>query len=342
MPESLESMQSVAPLRDPFGRLVSYLRLSVTDRCNYRCEYCMTEDMTFLPRRDLLTLEELRRIAGVFIGLGANRLRITGGEPLVRRDIMSLFRSLRPYLDSAALQELTLTTNGTLLARHARELHDSGVRRINVSLDTLDDAKFRSLTRLGELQPVLDGIQAAAEAGLRVKINAVALRGINDSELSALLAWCGARSFDLALIESMPLGDVGGSREHHFMSLDEARGLLEADWTLCPSSHRTGGPARYFDVAETGTRLGLIAPYSHNFCESCNRVRLTCTGTLYMCLGQNDAVDLRQPLRDGATDVELQEVIRAAIRRKPRGHDFDASRLGDGAQVVRFMNTTGG
>ena len=339
MPETTEPTRT---LRDPFGRRVSYLRLSVTDRCNYRCEYCMAEDMTFLPRRDLLTLEELQRVAGVFIGLGVERLRITGGEPLVRRDILQLFRGLAPQLRSGALRELTLTTNGTLLGRHARELRDSGVRRVNVSLDTLDPVRFRRLTRLGELQPVLDGIRAAADCGLAVKINAVALRGVNDDELPELLGWCGERGFDLSLIESMPLGEVGELRREHFMSLDEARARLEGRWTLRPSDHRTGGPARYFDVAETGTRVGFIAPYSHNFCESCNRVRLTCTGTLYLCLGQDDAADLRGPLRDGASDAELRGVILDAIARKPRGHDFDAARLADGAQVVRFMNTTGG
>lgn len=329
-------------LHDPFGRRVSYLRLSVTDRCNYRCEYCMGEETTFLPRRDLLTLEELQRVAGVFVGLGVDKLRITGGEPLVRRDILALFRGLQPHLATGALRELTLTTNGTLLERYARELVDCGVRRINVSLDTLDAATFRRLTRLGDLQPVLDGIRAATDCGLQIKINAVALRGLNDAELPDLVAWCGERGFDLALIESMPLGEVGELRQSHFMSLDEARGLLEARWTLQASGHRTGGPARYFDVLETGTRVGFIAPYSHNFCESCNRVRLTCTGTLYLCLGQDDAVDLRGPLRAGASDADLAGIIRDAIARKPRGHDFDADRLADGAQVVRFMNTTGG
>lgn len=339
MPETTEPTHT---MRDPYGRRVSYLRLSVTDRCNYRCEYCMAEDMTFLPRRDLLTLEELQRVAGVFVDLGVERLRITGGEPLVRRDIVQLFRGLAPRLRSGALHELTLTTNGTLLERYARELCDSGVRRINVSLDTLDRDRFRRLTRLGELQPVLDGIRAAADCGLAVKINAVALRGINDDELPDLLGWCGQRGFDLTLIESMPLGEVGELRGEHFMPLDEARALLEGRWTLRASDHRTGGPARYFDVEETGTRVGFIAPYSHNFCESCNRVRLTCTGTLYLCLGQDDAADLRAPLRDGASDAELRGVILDAIARKPRGHDFDATRLADGAQVVRFMNTTGG
>ncbi len=329
-------------MRDPFGRHVSYLRLSVTDRCNYRCGYCMAEEMTFLPKRDLLTLEELQRVAGVFVGLGVNKLRITGGEPLVRRDIMALFHGLRPQLEAGDLKELTLTTNGTLLQRHAQELADCGVRRINVSLDTLDPARFSELTRKGELQVVLDGIGAAVDAGLKIKINAVALRGINDRELPELLGWCGERGFDFALIESMPMGEIGDCREEHFMSLDEARDILAAHWTLAHSRHRTGGPANYFDVAETGTRVGFIAPYSHNFCESCNRVRLTCTGMLYLCLGQDDSTDLRQPLRDGASDDQLRDVILEAISRKPKGHDFDETRLSDGAQVVRFMSTTGG
>ena len=260
----------------------------------------------------------------------------------MRRDILSLFRSLRPQLDAGRLGELTVTTNGTLLARHAQALYDCGVRRINVSLDTLKPDRFRELTRIGELEQVLEGLDAAVDAGLEVKINAVALRGINDVELSEMVAWCGLRGFDLALIESMPLGEVGPCRAEHFLSLDEARGLLDRDWTLQPSGHSTGGPARYYDVAETGSRVGFIAPYSHNFCESCNRVRLTCTGMLYLCLGQDDSADLRRPLRDGASDAELAALIREAIARKPRGHDFDAGRLADGAQVVRFMSTTGG
>ena len=334
--------ESAAPLRDPFGRRVSYLRLSVTDRCNYRCGYCMAEDMTFLPRRDLLTLEELQRLTGVFIGLGVDKVRITGGEPLVRRDIQSLFGGLRPHLEAGRLRELTLTTNGALLARDARSLYESGVRRINVSLDTLDAQRFRRLTRLGDLQAVLDGIAKAAECGLKVKINTVALRGVNEDELPGLLGWCGVRGFDMSLIESMPLGEVGDARHAHFMPLDEVRTLLEAHWTLQASAYRSAGPARYFDVVETGTRVGFIAPYSHNFCETCNRVRLTCTGTLYLCLGQDDAADLRAPLRDGASDAELGGLILSAIARKPRGHDFDADRLADGAQVVRFMSTTGG
>ncbi len=329
-------------LRDPFGRSVTYLRLSVTDRCNYRCNYCMAEDMTFLPRKDLLTLEELQRITAVFIGLGVDKVRITGGEPLVRRDVMSLFEGLSPYVAEGSLKELTLTTNGTLLEKYAHELYANGVRRINVSLDSMDAKTFGEVTRGGDLQTVLTGIETASAAGLAVKINAVALRGINDGELSSMLGWAGERGYDLTLIESMPMGEIGDCRQSHFMSLDEARAVLQKDWTLTASEHTTGGPARYMQVAETGTRVGFIMPYSHNFCESCNRVRLTCTGTLYMCLGQDDATDLRQPLRDGASDDQLRDVIVEAITRKPKGHDFDETRLQDGAQVIRFMSTTGG
>lgn len=328
-------------MRDPFGRDVTYLRVSVTDRCNYRCSYCMAEEMTFLPRGDLLTLEELERVCNVFMDLGVRKLRITGGEPLVRRDIMQLFRHLGSRLGST-LDELTLTSNGALLAKYAQALADVGVRRINVSLDTLDPATFRQLTRKGNYEDVIAGIDAAAAAGLRVKINTVALRGINDRELNQLVAWCGERGFDISLIESMPMGDIGEQRAEHFMTLDEARSRLEQAWTLEDSDFRTGGPSRYVNVRETGRRVGFIAPYSHNFCESCNRVRLTCTGTLYLCLGQDDATDLRQPMRAGASDQDLREIILEAIDRKPRGHDFDETRLADGAQVIRFMNTTGG
>mgnify|MGYP001821668705 CR=1 FL=1 len=326
---------------DPFGRAVSYLRVSVTDRCNYRCSYCMAEDMTFLPRRELLTLEELQRIATVFIGLGASKLRITGGEPLVRRDVMSLFRALGARLGDG-LEELTLTSNGTLLHRYAAELAACGVQRVNISLDTLRPERFRDLTRTGKLAEVLTGIDAAVAAGLQVKINTVALRGFNDDEFDELVGWCGERGFDLTFIESMPMGEIGQLRDAQFLALDGVRESIARTWTLRDSAHASGGPARYLEVAETGRRIGFITPYSHNFCESCNRVRLTCTGTLYLCLGQDDSCDLRTPLRDGASDAELRQVILEAIARKPRGHDFDETRLVDGAQVVRFMNTTGG
>ena len=327
---------------DPFGRPVSYLRVSVTDRCNYRCNYCMAEDMTFLPRKELLSLEELDRVCSLFVDLGVRKLRITGGEPLVRRDIMSLFRNLSRHLDSGALDELTLTTNGALLEQYAAELAACGVQRINVSLDTLDPLRFAALTRKGELAPVLAGIDAADRAGLKVKINTVALRGVNDGELGRLLGWCGERGFDLSLIESMPMGEIGGLRADHFMDLDEAREILEQRYTLTPSEHRTGGPASYMNVAETGGRVGFITPYSHNFCDTCNRVRLTCTGTLYLCLGQDDAADLRTPLRASDEDDAVRAAILEAIERKPKGHEFDAQTLADGAQVVRFMSLTGG
>lgn len=329
-------------MQDPFGRQVNYLRVSVTDRCNYRCNYCMAEDMTFLPRRELLTLEEMDRLCSIFVDEGVRKLRITGGEPLVRRDIMSLFKGLSRHLESGALDELTLTTNGALLERYAADLAACGVRRINVSLDTLDPRRFRELTRLGDIETVMRGMEAASAAGMKIKVNAVALKGINDAELHTLLAWCGDKGYDLTLIESMPMGEIGQLRDDHFMSLEEARGILAERWTLQVSDHATGGPSRYMQVKETGTRLGFIAPYSHNFCEACNRVRLTCTGTLYMCLGQDDAADLRAPLRADASDAAVREAILEAVSRKPKGHDFDETRLADGAQVVRFMSHTGG
>lgn len=336
------SLPLVIAMLDPFGRTVSYLRVSVTDRCNYRCSYCMAEDMTFLPRKELLSLEELDRLCSVFVGLGVRKLRITGGEPLVRRDILSLFRNLSRHLDSGDLDELTLTTNGTLLEKYAADLAACGVRRINVSLDTLDPRRFQELTRKGELAPVLAGIAAADKAGLQIKINAVALRGVNDQELPHMVAWCGDRGYDLSLIESMPMGEIGELRADHFMTLDEARRTIEQRFQLLPSDYRTGGPAHYMRVAETGGRVGFITPFSHNFCEACNRVRLTCTGTLYLCLGQDDAADLRAPLRAGQSDEAVRDAILEAIARKPKGHDFDEQRLADGAQVVRFMSHTGG
>lgn len=302
----------------------------------------MAEDMTFLPRKALLSLEELERVCSVFIALGVQKLRITGGEPLVRRGIMSFFRGLGGHLASGNLSELTLTTNGALLNKYAQDLIEAGVKRINVSLDTLDQNKFAELTRIGKYHEVIAGIEAAASVGLKVKINTVALKGINDDEFNQLLAWCGEREFDISFIESMPMGEIGEMRADTFMSLDSVKLKLSDKWTLQPSSHSTAGPATYMDVLETAQRVGFITPFSHNFCESCNRVRLTCTGMLYLCLGQEDAVDLRQPLRDGATDAELKQVILEAIQQKPQGHDFDEQRLQDGAQVVRFMNTTGG
>lgn len=326
---------------DPFGRTISYLRVSVTDRCDLRCVYCMADEMEFLPRLEVLSLEELERLCAVFVGLGVRRLRLTGGEPLVRRDVMQLVDSLGARLGHG-LDELTMTTNGTQLRRFAPGLARAGVRRINVSLDTLDPQAFAAVTRRGRLPQVLDGIMAARDAGLAVKINAVALRGVNEDRFDEMLAWCGEHGFDLTLIETMPMGDIGGDRTDLYLPLSVVRARLRLRWTLTESDHRTGGPARYFNVAETGQRLGFITPMTHNFCETCNRVRLTCTGTLYMCLGQDDAVDLRAPLRDGASNEELREVILGAIARKPKGHDFVIERQRNSPAVARHMSVTGG
>jgi cyclic pyranopterin phosphate synthase len=329
------------PFVDPFGRAISYLRVSVTDRCDLRCVYCMSEDMHFLPKRDLLTLEELDRVCTVFVERGVRKLRITGGEPLVRRDIMTLFRSLSRHLASGALDELTVTTNGTQLARHAAELAACGVRRVNVSLDTLDPVKFRAVTRWGDLPRVMGGLDAAQAAGLKVKINAVALKGVNEDEIEGLMTWAHGRGMDLTLIEVMPLGEIEPARADQFLSLATVRSRLAERYTLNDLPDRTGGPARYVEVAETGGRLGFITPLSHNFCESCNRVRLTCTGTLYMCLGQEDAADLRAPLRASEGNERLGEAIEDAIARKPRGHDFVIERARKAA-VGRHMSVTGG
>jgi cyclic pyranopterin phosphate synthase len=327
---------------DPFGRHISYLRVSVTDRCDLRCVYCMAEDMTFLPKSEVLTLEELERLCGTFIELGVRKLRLTGGEPLVRKNVMSLVRGLGARIGSG-LEELTLTTNGTQLTKYADELARAGVRRINVSMDTLDAAAFKAATRWGELDKVLDGIFAAKSAGLHVKINAVALKGVNEHEFDRMLAWCGEHGFDLCLIETMPLGDINEDRTDQFLPLSLVRARLKQNWTLLESDHSTGGPARYYDVAETGTRLGFITPMTHNFCESCNRVRLTCTGTLYMCLGQEDAADLRAPLRDPALgEAGLRAAIAEAITRKPKGHDFIIDRRSSAPAVARHMSVTGG
>lgn len=326
---------------DPFGRHVSYLRVSVTDRCDFRCVYCMAEDMTFLPKADLLSLEELDRLCGAFVRLGVRKLRLTGGEPLVRRNVMSLFRSLGRRLGHG-LDELTLTTNGSQLSRFAAELAEVGVRRINVSLDTLDPGKFTAITRWGKLEPVLDGVFAAKAAGLAVKINAVAMKGVNDDEFDRLIAWCGEHGFDLVLIEVMPMGEIGDLRLDQYLPLSAVRADLGRRWTLINSDHVTGGPARYVEVAETGRRLGFITPLTHNFCESCNRVRVTCTGTLFMCLGQEDAADLRAPLRASEDDGTLERAILAAIDRKPKGHDFVIDRNHRGPAVSRHMSVTGG
>jgi cyclic pyranopterin phosphate synthase len=324
---------------DPFGRSITYLRVSVTDRCDLRCVYCMAEDMSFLPKAELLTLEELDRLSGAFIGLGVRKLRLTGGEPLVRRDVMTLVKSLGARLGSG-LDELTLTTNGTLLPKYAEGLAAAGMQRINVSLDTLDAQKFAAITRWGKIEKTLDGIFAAKAAGLAVKINAVALKGVNEDEFDAMLAWCGEHGFDLCLIETMPMGEISGDRTDQYLPLSLVRTRLAQRWTLDATDYATGGPARYVTVRETGRRLGFITPMTHNFCESCNRVRLTCTGTLYMCLGQDDAADLRAPLRMPGADLE--GAIRAAIAHKPKGHDFIIDRRRNAPAVARHMSVTGG
>ena len=328
---------------DPFGRKISYLRVSVTDRCDFRCVYCMAEEMEFLPKSELLTLEELDRECSAFIRQGVRKLRLTGGEPLVRRDVMTLIRSLSRHLGTGALEELTLTTNGSQLARYADELRECGVRRVTVSVDTLDPAKFTEITRRGRLDQVLDGLAAAKRAGLAVKINTVALRGVNDEEMDDLVAWCGDQGFDLVIIEVMPMGDIGGeNRLDQYLPLSLVRARLQRRWTLDETDYRTGGPARYATVRETGRRLGFITPLTHNFCESCNRVRLTCTGTLYMCLGQEDAADLRTPLRQSEGDEAVEAAIREAIGRKPKGHDFIIDRRHNRPAVSRHMSVTGG
>ncbi|HXV23585.1 MAG TPA: GTP 3',8-cyclase MoaA [Alphaproteobacteria bacterium] len=330
-------------MRDPFGREITYLRVSVTDRCDFRCVYCMAEDMTFLPKSEILSLEELDRVCSAFVALGVRKLRLTGGEPLVRRDIMTLFGSLGRHLKTGALDELTLTTNGSQLARHAEALRGSGVRRVNVSLDTLDPAKFAAITRWGKLDKVLAGIEAAKRAGLAVKINTVALKGVNEDEFDQLIAWCGSEGFDLTFIEVMPMGEIGAdARLDQYLPLSLLRARLGKHWTLEEIDHRTGGPARYVRVKETGGRLGFITPLTHNFCESCNRVRLTCTGTLYMCLGQEDAADLRAPLRQSEGDEALIAAIHEAIARKPKGHDFIIDRRHTRPAVRRHMSVTGG
>ena len=329
-------------LVDPFGREITYLRVSVTDRCDFRCVYCMSENMAFLPKADLLSLEELDRLCSAFITRGVRKLRLTGGEPLVRRGIMTLFSSLSRHLASGALDELTLTTNGSQLPKYAAELAGLGVRRINVSLDTLDPDKFRAITRWGELDKVLAGIDAAQAAGLKVKINAVALKGVNEDEFPALLEWAHGRGMDLTLIEVMPLGDVGEGRLDQYLPLSIVRARLGERFTLTDIDYRTGGPARYVNVPETGGRLGFITPLTHNFCESCNRVRVTCTGTLYMCLGQEDAADLRTPLRASEGNDLLDAAIDDAIARKPKGHDFVIDRRHQRPALSRHMSVTGG
>jgi cyclic pyranopterin phosphate synthase len=331
-----------AALIDPFARAITYLRVSVTDRCDFRCTYCMSEHMTFLPKADLLTLEELDRVCSAFVGRGVRKLRLTGGEPLVRKDIMKLFGSLSRHLRAGALDELTLTTNGSQLAKYAAELKSYGVERVNVSLDTLDATKFRAITRWGELDKVLAGIDAAQDAGLKVKINTVALRGANEDEIPSLMEWAHGRDMDFTLIEVMPLGETGEGRLDQYLPLSLVRGRLAERYSLNDIDYRTGGPARYMRVAETGGRLGFITPLTHNFCESCNRVRLTCTGTLFMCLGQEDAADLRTPLGASEGNELLHAAIDDAIARKPKGHDFIIDRRHQRSALSRHMSVTGG
>ena len=332
----------MSQLIDPFGRRISYLRVSVTDRCNYRCQYCMSENMTFLPKSDLLTLEELERICSAFIVRGVNKIRLTGGEPLVRRNVMTLFHSLGKYIESGHLKELTLTTNGSQLAKYAHELIDCGVKRINVSLDSLNDKKFESITRWGKLDDVLNGLSVAKDAGLEIKINAVALKNFNENEVNDMISWCGKEGFDLTFIETMPMGEIDGDRMDQYLPLSILANRIREKWTLEESSYQTGGPASYSLIKETGKRIGFITPLTHNFCESCNRVRLTCTGILYMCLGQNDKKDLLTPIRRSKDNDLLMEAIDEAIGRKPKGHDFIIDRIGATPAVARHMSVTGG
>ncbi|MEP1537187.1 GTP 3',8-cyclase MoaA [Pseudophaeobacter sp.] len=334
----------MVPLIDPFQRAITYLRVSVTDRCDFRCVYCMSENMTFLPKKELLTLEELDRMCSTFVHLGVRKLRITGGEPLVRKGIMTFFESMSRHLDSGDLDELTLTTNGSQLERFAQQLYDTGVRRINVSLDTLDEKKFADITRWGRLEQVLRGVDAALAVGLRVKINAVALKDFNEEELTTMTKWCADRGMDLTWIEVMPMGDIGNEdRLGQYWSLKDVRKAYENSYAVTDLAERTGGPARYVRLEETGQKIGFITPLSHNFCESCNRVRVTCTGEIYMCLGQEDMADLREPLRASPKDdTPLEDAIRAAILLKPKGHDFDYSRQKLDGQMPRHMSHTGG
>ncbi len=330
-------------LVDPFQRAIRYLRVSVTDRCDFRCVYCMSENMTFLPKKDLLTLEELDRLCSAFVNLGVEKLRITGGEPLVRREIMTFFRSMSRHLESGALKELTVTTNGSQLAKYAKDLAAAGVRRINVSLDTLDEQKFADITRWGRLPQVLKGIDAALEAGLRVKINTVALKGFNEDELFTLTEWCASRDMDLTFIEVMPMGDIGNEdRLGQYWALSDLRSRLAERYTVTDTDERSGGPARYVRLLETGQKIGFITPLTHNFCESCNRVRITCTGEIYTCLGQEGHSDLRAPLRASEDPAHIEDAIRRAIALKPKGHDFDYSRQDVQGKMSRHMSHTGG
>ena len=341
MSQPIAQLLPQSEMIDPFGRHVTYLRVSVTDRCDFRCSYCMSEHMTFLPKKDLLTLEELDRLCSAFVAKGVRKLRITGGEPLVRKNILWLFRALSRHL-GGGLDELTLTTNGSQLPKLAQELKDAGVRRINISLDTLQPDRFKAITRWGDFAQVMAGIEAAEKAGLKIKLNAVALKGLNEDEFEDLIRFAHGRGFDLTLIETMPMGDIDGDRTDQYLPLSIVRARLMDRFTLEDIPLRTGGPARYVRIKETGGRLGFITPMTHNFCESCNRVRLTCTGTLYMCLGQNDAADLRVPLRASPDDAPLMRAIDEAIARKPKGHDFVIDRRSRRPAVARHMSVTGG
>ena len=341
-PEMNEATAATPALVDPYGRAITYLRVSVTDRCDFRCLYCMPENQTFLPKKDILTLEELDRVCTAFVEKGVRKIRLTGGEPLVRRGIMWLVERLSRHFETGRLGELTLTTNGSQLARHAADLAAFGVRRVNVSLDTLDADKFARITRRGRLERVLEGLEAARAAGLSVKINTVAVRGFNDTEIPSLVEWAHGEGFDITLIETMPLGQIGGDRAEQYLPLTEVRGTLEERYTLLPDDHSTGGPSRYVRVKETGRRIGFITPLSAHFCDTCNRVRLTATGTLYMCLGQDDAVDLRTPLRLSRSDALLHRAIEEAIARKPRGHEFVIEDGDTRGVLLRNMNVTGG
>lgn len=329
-------------LIDPFGRVVDYVRLSVTDRCDFRCVYCMAEEMTFLPKADLLTLEELEEITKTFISLGTKKIRLTGGEPLVRRNIMQLITSLGDEVKKGRLEEVTLTTNGSQLEKMAGPLYEAGVRRLNISLDSRDKDSFKKITRWGDLDKVMAGLEAAKKVGLKLKINMVALKGVNDNEFADMLRWCGDEGFDLTIIEVMPMGDIGNeNRLDQYLPLSDVKAMIEKDFTLAKSDHKTAGPARYYDVLETGGRLGMITPLTHNFCESCNRIRMTCTGELYLCLGQDDNADLAKALRGGGK-AALKDAIIEAIARKPKGHDFEISRQKSAPAVTRHMNVTGG
>ncbi len=342
----MQAVSTVAPgsgqMIDPFGRRVSYLRVSVTDRCDFRCVYCMSEHMTFLPKREVLSLEELDRLCSAFVDKGVTKLRLTGGEPLVRKGIMELFQSLSRHLKDGPLEEITVTTNGSQLKRFAGELYETGVRRINLSLDTCDPAKFKAITRWGNFDKVMAGLEAAEEAGLKIKVNMVALKGVNDDEIVSMMEWAHGRGYDLTLIETMPLGEIEEDRTDRYLPLSKVQEMLSRHYTLTQSTHSTAGPARYLHVEETGGRLGLITPMTHNFCESCNRVRVTCTGQLYMCLGQDDNADLRAALRASESDEVLHRAIDEAIGRKPKGHDFVIDRTTHAPSVSRHMSVTGG